>query len=223
MNLLFLERSLNLGHPIRYLAEGVPCFFTVEKDQLQRRASVLHCQSTALRAACPRTAAGCAAGGAAGCPGLWCRAGSLPCPRGCVPGQGLCRLPGSALSLPGELPRALRGDVWGEGAARQRSGLLLPQLQPGAGAKLYPKALLWRLSVLPSFRKGPHRVCAFIFLLNESESYFQLITDTPGSQHWEIIRPARNIANSPFPLVFLRTAPESLLLATSGCLCSVVF
>ena len=82
------------------------------------RASVLQRQSTALRAACPRTAAGCAAGGAAGCPGLWCRAGSLLCPRGCVPGQGLCRLPGSALSLPGELPRALRGDVWGEGAPR---------------------------------------------------------------------------------------------------------
>ena len=94
---------------------------------------MLHCQSTALRAACPRTAAGCAAGGAAGCPGLWCRAGSLLCPRGCVPGQGLCRLPGSALSLPGELPRALRGDVWGEGAPRQGRGLLLPQLLPGAG------------------------------------------------------------------------------------------
>ena len=36
-----------------------------------------------------------------------------------MPGQGLCRLPGSALSLPGEQPRALRGDVWGEGAPRQ--------------------------------------------------------------------------------------------------------
>ena len=83
------------------------------------KSSLLPRQSTALRAACPRTAAGCAAGGAAGCPGLWCRAGSLLCPRGCVPGQGLCRLPGSALSLPGELPRALRGDVWGEGAPRQ--------------------------------------------------------------------------------------------------------
>ena len=71
--------------------------------------------------------------GAAGCPWLWCRAGSLLCPRGCVPGQGLCRLPGSALSLPGELPRALRGDVWGEGAPRQGRGLLLPQLLPGAG------------------------------------------------------------------------------------------
>ena len=80
---------------------------------------VLHSDSTALRAACSGMAAGCAAGGAAGCPGLWCRAGSLLCPRGCVPGQGLCRLPGSALSLPGELPRVLRGDVWGEGAPRQ--------------------------------------------------------------------------------------------------------
>ena len=83
------------------------------------RSFLLQHQGTALRAVCPRTAAGCAAGGAAGCPGLWCRAGSLLCPRGCVPGQGLCRLPGSALSLPGELPRALRGDVWGEGAPRQ--------------------------------------------------------------------------------------------------------
>ena len=86
---------------------------------VQLMVSMLQHQSTAPRAVCPRTAAGCAAGGAAGCPGLWCRAGSLLCPRGCVPGQGLCRLPGSALSLPGELPRALRGDVWGEGAPRQ--------------------------------------------------------------------------------------------------------
>ena len=46
---------------------------------------------------------------------------SLLCPRGCVPGQGLCRLPGSALhtqhsalSLPGDLPRALWGDVGGK-------------------------------------------------------------------------------------------------------------
>ena len=124
---------MNLRQPIADQAEDTPCFLTVEKDQLQLRASVLQCQSTALRAACPRTAAGCAAGGAAGCPGLWCRAGSLLCPRGCVPGQGLCRLPGSALSLPGELPRALRGDVWGEGAPRQGRGLLLPQLLPGAG------------------------------------------------------------------------------------------
>ena len=119
MQLLFLEVTLDLRQHIADQAEGTPCFLTVGKDLLQLRASVLQCQSTALRAACPRTAAGCAAGGAAGCPGLWCRAGSLLCPRGCVPGQGLCRLPGSALSLPGELPRALRGDVWGEGAPRQ--------------------------------------------------------------------------------------------------------
>ena len=71
---------------------------------------------------------------------------SLLCPRGCVPGQGLCRLPGSALSVPGELPRALRGDVWGEGApgragqgragqgrAGQGRGFLLTELLPGAG------------------------------------------------------------------------------------------
>ena len=117
--LLFLERSLTLGHPLRYLAEGAPCLFTVEKDLLQLRASVVQHQSTALRAVCPWTDASCSAGDAAGCPGLWCRAGSLLCPRGCVPGQGLCRLPGSALSLPGELPRALWRDVRGEGAPRQ--------------------------------------------------------------------------------------------------------
>ena len=122
-----------MGHPIADQADGSPHSFTVEKDLLQMRSLVLQHQCTALRAACPRTAAGCAAGGAARCPGLWCRAGSLLCPRGCVPGQGLCRLPGSALSLPGELPRALRGDVWGEGAPRQGRGLLLPQLLPGAG------------------------------------------------------------------------------------------
>ena len=33
------------------------------------------------------SAAGCAAGAAAGCPGLSCRAGSLLSPRGCVPGR----------------------------------------------------------------------------------------------------------------------------------------
>ena len=130
---VFLEGSLTLGHTIADVADGIRHSFTVENDLLQMRASMLQHHSTALRAACPRTAAGCAAGGAAGCPGLWCRAGSLLCPRGCVPGQGLCRLPGSALSLPGELPRALRGDVWGEGAPRQGRGLLLPQLLPGAG------------------------------------------------------------------------------------------
>jgi len=119
MQLLFLEVSLNLRQPIADQAEDTPCFLTVGKKMLQPRVSVLQHQSTALSSACPRTAAGCAAGGAAGCPGLWCRAGALLCPRGCVPGQGLCRLPGSALSLPGELPRALRGDVLGEGAPRQ--------------------------------------------------------------------------------------------------------
>ena len=164
--LIFLERSLTLGHPIRYLAEGAPCFFTVEKDQLQLRASVLHCQSTALRAACPRTAAGCAAGGAAGCPGLWCRAGSLLCPRGCVPGQGLCRLPGSALSLPGELPRALRGDVWGEGAPRQGRGLLLPQLLPGAGgSQLHSSPECFQ----EHFARGETRQGFFFYILREGK------------------------------------------------------
>ena len=37
-----------------------------------------------------------------------------PCtPGGCVPKPGLCRLPGSALSLPRELPTALRGEAVG--------------------------------------------------------------------------------------------------------------
>ena len=111
MKLLFREVSLNLRQPIEDQAEDTPCLLIVEEYLLQLSVSMLQHQSTALRAACPRTAAGCAAGGAAGCPVLWCRAGSLLCPRGCVPGQGLCRLPGSALSLPGELRRALRGEV----------------------------------------------------------------------------------------------------------------
>ena len=128
-----------MGHPIADQADGSPHSFTVEKDLLQMRSLVLQHQSTALRAACPRTAAGCAAGGAAGCPGLWCRAGSLLCPRGCVPGQGLCRLPGSALSLPGELPRALRGDVWGEGAPRQGRGITATLQR-----KIFPRALCTR-------------------------------------------------------------------------------
>ena len=51
--------------------------------------------------------AGCAGRGAQGCPS---EQGPFT-PGGCVLGQGLCRLPGSALSLPGELPTGL----WGEG------------------------------------------------------------------------------------------------------------
>ena len=160
MNLIFLERSLNFGHPIADQASDTRCFFIVEKDLLQMRASVLQHQSTALRAACPRTAAGCAAGGAAGCPGLWCRAGSLLCPRGCVPGHGLCRLPGSALSLPGELPRALRGDVWGEGAHLAGQG-------PSAAT-----AAAWRRGITATLhpRMFPRAICkgrdeAGVFLL----------------------------------------------------------
>ena len=49
----------------------------MEKDLLQLWASMLHHQSTALRAVSPRTAAGCAARAGAGCLGLSCRAG--PC------------------------------------------------------------------------------------------------------------------------------------------------
>ena len=72
-----------------------------------------------------------------------CRAEQVP-----AVAQGLCAgagtLPPARLStqLPGELPRALRGDVWGEGAPRHSRvwqgraglgrGLLLPQLLPGA-------------------------------------------------------------------------------------------
>ena len=53
--------------------------------------------------------AGCAARGAEGCPSE-----QGPCtPGGCVPGQGLCRLPGSALSLPGELPMTRWGEAVG--------------------------------------------------------------------------------------------------------------
>jgi len=104
MQPLSLEGSVNLRQPRADQDADKLCFFIREKDLLQLRASMLQHQSTALRAACPRMAAGGAAGGAAGCPGLWCRAGSLLWPRGCVPGQGLCRLPGSALSCPGSCP-----------------------------------------------------------------------------------------------------------------------
>ena len=98
MQTLLIEGSLNGRQSIADQADDTPCFLIVEKDVLQPTVFMLQQQSTTP--VCPRTAAGCAAGGAAGCPGLWCRAGSLLCPRGCVPGQGLCRLPGSALSLP---------------------------------------------------------------------------------------------------------------------------
>ena len=120
------------------------CFFIMEKDLLPARASVLQHQSTALRAACPRTAAGCAAGAAAGCPGLSCRAG--PC---CAPGavcrgrdSAACQAQHSALSTQpawgaaqGTVGRRVGG--WsppaGQGRAGQGRGLLLPQLLPGAG------------------------------------------------------------------------------------------
>ena len=49
---------------------------------LQMRASVLHCQNTALRAACPRTAAGCA---------VWVQPGA----QGCGAEQGPCCAPGA--------------------------------------------------------------------------------------------------------------------------------
>jgi len=100
MQTLLIEGSLNGRQSIADQADDTPCFLIVEKDVLQPTVFMLQHQSTALRAACPRMAAGGAAGGAAGCPGLWCRAGSLLCPRGGVPRQGLCRLPGSAFSLP---------------------------------------------------------------------------------------------------------------------------
>lgn len=96
MQTLLIEGSLNGRQSIADQADDTPCFLIVEKDVLQPTVFMLQHQSTALRAACPTMAAG----GAAGCPGLWCRAGSLLCSRGCVPGQGLCRLPGSAFSLP---------------------------------------------------------------------------------------------------------------------------
>ena len=55
-----------------------------------------------------------------GCPGLSFRAGSLH-PRGCVLEQGLCCLPGSALSLPGELPTAPGDKLWVEGVMPGRA------------------------------------------------------------------------------------------------------
>ena len=66
----------------------------------------------------------CAARRARGCPSE-----QGPCtPGGCVLGQGLCRLPGSALSLPGELLTALWGEaVGGRSHPQQGRVLLLPR------------------------------------------------------------------------------------------------
>ena len=56
---------------------------------------------------------GCAGRGAQGCPSE-----QGPCTSGgCVLGQGLCCLPGSALSMPWELPTVL----WGEGMGGRSS------------------------------------------------------------------------------------------------------
>ena len=134
MNLLFLERSLNLGHPITYLAEGAPCFFTVEKDLLQLWAFLLQCQSTALRAACPRMAVGFSVWVQPGAQG--CGAEQGPC---CAPGA-VCRGTDSATcqaqhsACPGSCPGRC-GETCGgkEPPAGQGRGLLLPQLLPGAG------------------------------------------------------------------------------------------
>ena len=65
----------------------------------------------------------------------------LRTPGGCFLGQGLCRLPGSALSLPGELPTALwgegvggRSDPWqsraGSFCSQEGSGLLTAPAHP---------------------------------------------------------------------------------------------
>ena len=91
---------------------------------------------------------------------------ALLCPRGCVPGQGLCRLPGSALSLPGELPRALRGDVWGEGDPRQGRGLQLPQLLPGAGGSQLHCTLE---CFQGQFARGETKQWFFFYILREGE------------------------------------------------------
>ena len=104
MQLLFLEVSLNLGHLIADEASNILCFFFREKDPVQMQVPIPVVQS---------------------------RVPAVP--------QGLCAgagtLPPARLSTqpPGEQPRALRGDVWGEGAPQQGRGLLLPQLLPGAG------------------------------------------------------------------------------------------
>ena len=74
MQLIFLEVSLNLGHLIADQAANILCFFFREKDPVQMQVPIPVVQS---------------------------RVPAVP--QGCVPGQGLCHLPGSALSLPREL------------------------------------------------------------------------------------------------------------------------
>ena len=124
----------------------------------------------------PGTAAGvCRRGCSQGCPGLSLRAGSLQ-PRGCVLGQGLCRLPGSALSLPGELPTALWGEaVWGRRDPRQGRVLLLWRgCCVGQGcSQLHITPRTWAEAVLQEAHEGRgylegkvlSEVCAFIVLL----------------------------------------------------------
>lgn len=118
MNLLFLERSLNLRHPITYLAEGAPCFFTVAKDLLHMWAFLLQCQSAALRAACPRMAVGLSVWVQPGAQG--CGAEQGPC---CALGA-VCRGRDSAAcqaqhsACPGSCPGRC-GETWGEGAPQQ--------------------------------------------------------------------------------------------------------
>ena len=82
MNLIFLERSLNFGYPLADQASDTRCFFIVEKDLLQVRASVLQHQSTDLSAASSRMAAGCA---------VWVQPGA----QGCGAEQGPCCAPGA--------------------------------------------------------------------------------------------------------------------------------
>ena len=83
----------------------------------------------------------------------------VPAPRGCLLGQGLCLLPGSALSLPGEINMVL----WGEDAGGR--------IDPNQGRVLQ----LWRgccmgqgcsqSQLMPRSAQGiPAGVCAFLNL-----------------------------------------------------------
>ena len=94
---------------------------------------MLQHQSTVLRAACPRTAAGCAIWGQLGAQS--CGAEQGPC---CAPGA-VCRGRDSAAcqaqhsACPGRCPGRCGETCGGKEPTWQGRGLLLPQLLPRAG------------------------------------------------------------------------------------------
>ena len=141
----------------------------------------------------------CAGRGAQGCPSE-----QGPCtPGGCVLGQGLCRLPGSALSLPGELPTALWENLWVEGAALHVSGLLKASDHPTTLAEAAFQEESQGRGYLED--EDLSRVCDLTFLLRErgkemsglNTSLRLLNCYTEGSAHLQ--KPPKVPSPTPLP------------------------